>query len=133
MGALNLQIAPTFWTLARKLRSPTTVLRRPTTHNATPRRNGHPLSIADRAARLAVAYLSRMPKCAFDPCIPTRGTKVPNRPEWLHEIKYDGYRLIVQREGQRVRLFTRNGYDWSAFRSSSRPHLEIARAPCDQR
>jgi bifunctional non-homologous end joining protein LigD len=50
---------------------------------------------------------------AFDPCIPTRGTRVPNRPEWLHEIKHDGYRLIVQREGKRVRLFTRNGYDWS--------------------
>jgi bifunctional non-homologous end joining protein LigD len=42
-----------------------------------------------------------------------RGTKVPNRPEWLHEVKHDGYRLIVQREGKRVRLFTRNGYDWS--------------------
>jgi bifunctional non-homologous end joining protein LigD len=34
-------------------------------------------------------------------------------PEWLHEIKHDGYRLIVQRQGKRVRLFTRNGYDWS--------------------
>jgi hypothetical protein len=30
-----------------------------------------------------------------------------------HEIKHDGYRLIVQRDGGRVRLFTRNGYDWS--------------------
>jgi bifunctional non-homologous end joining protein LigD len=29
------------------------------------------------------------------------------------EIKYDGYRLIVQRERKRVRLFTRNGHDWS--------------------
>ncbi|MFL6815952.1 MAG: DNA ligase, partial [Bradyrhizobium sp.] len=27
--------------------------------------------------------------------------------------KHDGYRLIVQREGKRVRLFTRRGYDWS--------------------
>jgi bifunctional non-homologous end joining protein LigD len=54
-----------------------------------------------------------MPKCAFEPCIPIRGIKVPNRPECLHEIKHDGYRLIVQREGKRVRLFTRNGYDWS--------------------
>ena len=26
---------------------------------------------------------------------------------------HDGYRLIVQREGERVRLFTRNGHDWS--------------------
>jgi hypothetical protein len=26
-------------------------------------------------------------------CLPTRGTKVRAGPEWLHEIKYDGYRL----------------------------------------
>ena len=54
-----------------------------------------------------------MPKSAFEPCIPTRGTAVPDRPEWIHEIKHDGYRLIVQREGKRVRLWTRNGHDWS--------------------
>jgi bifunctional non-homologous end joining protein LigD len=34
-------------------------------------------------------------------------------PLWVHEIKHDGYRLIVQRDGKRVRLFTRNGYDWT--------------------
>src|SRR6476661_6020997 len=55
-----------------------------------------------------------MRKTAFQPCIPTRGTQVPAGPEWLHEIKHDGYRLIVQREGSRVRLFTRNGNDWTA-------------------
>src|SRR3982751_4514763 len=49
----------------------------------------------------------------YQPCIPTRGTKVPSGPDWLHEIKHDGYRLIVQREGKRVRLLTRRGYDWS--------------------
>ena len=62
----------------------------------------------------SAAYLCRA--CLnpyFEPCIPTRGTKVPDRPEWIHEIKHDGYRLIVQREGKRVRLFTRNGHDWS--------------------
>ena len=37
----------------------------------------------------------------------------PDRPEWIHEIKHDGYRLIVQRDDKRVRLFTRNGRDWS--------------------
>jgi anaerobic glycerol-3-phosphate dehydrogenase len=30
-----------------------------------------------------------------------------------HEIKYDGYRVIVSREGKTVRLFTKNGHDWS--------------------
>jgi hypothetical protein len=54
-----------------------------------------------------------MLKSPYQPCIPTRGTKVPAGPDWLHEIKHDGYSLIVQREGKRVRPFTRNGYDWS--------------------
>ena len=40
-------------------------------------------------------------------------TKVPDRPEWIHEVKQDRYRLIVYREGKRVRLFTRNGHDWT--------------------
>jgi bifunctional non-homologous end joining protein LigD len=50
---------------------------------------------------------------AFEFCIPTRGTKVPDRPEWLHEVKYDGYRLRVERNGDRVRLITRSGDDWT--------------------
>jgi bifunctional non-homologous end joining protein LigD len=31
----------------------------------------------------------------------------------VHEIKHDGYRLIVRRDGNRVRLYTRRGYNWS--------------------
>jgi bifunctional non-homologous end joining protein LigD len=54
-----------------------------------------------------------MLKSQFEPCIPSRGTKVPVGAEWLHEIKHDGYRVIVQREGKRVRLWTRNEDDWS--------------------
>jgi bifunctional non-homologous end joining protein LigD len=54
-----------------------------------------------------------MVKHNFAPCIPTRGTEVPATPEWFHEIKHDGYRLIVYRDGQRVSLLTRNGYDWA--------------------
>jgi ATP-dependent DNA ligase len=44
-------------------------------------------------------YLTGM---KFEPCIPTRGTKVPAGPDWIHEIKYDGYRLIVVRDGDRI-------------------------------
>jgi bifunctional non-homologous end joining protein LigD len=29
-------------------------------------------------------------------------------------VKHDGFRLIVSRDGDRVRLFTRNGYDWTS-------------------
>jgi len=49
----------------------------------------------------------------FLPAIPTRGTMAPSSPDWIHEIKYDGFRLIVHRDGDRVRLLTRNGHDWS--------------------
>jgi bifunctional non-homologous end joining protein LigD len=31
----------------------------------------------------------------------------------VHEIKHDGYRLMVRRNGARVRCFTRNGHDWA--------------------
>jgi ATP-dependent DNA ligase len=31
----------------------------------------------------------------------------------VHEIKHDGYRLIVRRDGDTVRLFTRRGHDWA--------------------
>ncbi len=49
----------------------------------------------------------------FEFCIPTTGKKVPAAPEWFHEIKYDGYRLRVQRDGESVRLVTRGGHDWT--------------------
>ena len=51
---------------------------------------------------------------AFDFCIPTRGSKVPHSPDWHHEIKYDGYRVRLERDGNRVRLISRNGYDWTS-------------------
>jgi bifunctional non-homologous end joining protein LigD len=54
-----------------------------------------------------------MRRVEFAPCLPTRKTSVPAGPDWIHEIKHDGYRLTVQRDGQRVRLFTRNGHDWT--------------------
>jgi len=54
-----------------------------------------------------------MPKSQFEFCIPTVGKAVPTGAEWFHEIKYDGYRLRVERDGDRVRLITRGGYDWT--------------------
>jgi len=34
--------------------------------------------------------------------------------DWLHEIKYDGWRLLARKHGRDVRLFTRGGVEWSA-------------------
>src|SRR5262245_21215362 len=49
----------------------------------------------------------------ISPCLPTPSRRARSGPEWVHEIKHDGYRLIVRRDGNRVRLYTRRGYNWS--------------------
>jgi len=49
----------------------------------------------------------------IEPCLPTLGHAVPSGPQWVHEIKHDGYRLICRREGDRVRVFSRRGTDYT--------------------
>jgi hypothetical protein len=39
--------------------------------------------------------------------LPTKADNVPAGPNWIHEIKYDGYRMLVVREQDRVRLISR--------------------------
>ena len=47
------------------------------------------------------------------PCQPTRADQPPRTPNWIHEIKHDGYRLMVRRDSSGIRLITRNGNDWT--------------------
>ena len=37
----------------------------------------------------------------------------PDGDDWLHEIKYDGYRIAARVDDGGVRLFSRNGLDWT--------------------
>ena len=39
--------------------------------------------------------------------------KPPEGDGWLHEIKFDGYRLMAAIEGESIRLLTRSGLDWT--------------------
>src|SRR6185437_16371101 len=39
--------------------------------------------------------------------------EIPAGNEWLHEIKYDGYRLHARIDGKQVALLTRTGLDWT--------------------
>jgi bifunctional non-homologous end joining protein LigD len=43
--------------------------------------------------------------------LPTKADKVPAGPDCVHEIKYDGYRMMVIRDQDRVRLISRAGND----------------------
>src|SRR5262245_14723870 len=48
------------------------------------------------------------------PCLASPATEVPTGPQWAYEIKHDGYRFIVRKDGNRVFAFTRNGHDWTS-------------------
>jgi bifunctional non-homologous end joining protein LigD len=53
-----------------------------------------------------------MPK-EIEPCLATLVAEVPQGDVWLHEIKWDGYRLIAFRHNGKTRLATRRGHDWT--------------------
>ncbi len=48
------------------------------------------------------------------PCLPTLIDKLPVGPQWVHEIKWDGYRVSVYVAGGKATARTRNGHDWTA-------------------
>ncbi|MBR0884264.1 bifunctional non-homologous end joining protein LigD [Bradyrhizobium japonicum] len=49
----------------------------------------------------------------FEYCVPKVAQVVPTGPDWLHEIKYDGYRGRIERDGDRARLLSKSGLDWA--------------------
>ena len=55
----------------------------------------------------------RRPSGFIEPCQPSKVARPPSGLLWVHEIKHDGYRLMVRRYGSRVRCFTRGGHDWA--------------------
>jgi ATP-dependent DNA ligase len=49
-----------------------------------------------------------------EPCLPSPADRPPTGPNWIHEIKHDGFRLMARRDAAGIRLLTRNGHDWAA-------------------
>jgi len=49
----------------------------------------------------------------IEPMLATLVSSAPTGEKWLHEIKFDGYRLLARIEAGRVKLLTRSGLDWS--------------------
>jgi bifunctional non-homologous end joining protein LigD len=47
------------------------------------------------------------------PQLATLKTKAPKGDLWLHEIKYDGYRVQLHVDSGKKKVFTRNGLDWT--------------------
>ncbi|RWJ04467.1 MAG: ATP-dependent DNA ligase [Mesorhizobium sp.] len=66
-------------------------------------------------ARRATSARDRpsVPAGAIPPLLPTLVDRVPQGPTWLHEIKWDGYRIGVYLDRGKVKILTRNLHDWT--------------------
>jgi bifunctional non-homologous end joining protein LigD len=104
-----------------------------------------PAPAAGRRAAKAPALRARPAKAAAPPegaapaklpltLAPQLATLVDRAPpgdEWLYEIKFDGYRLLARIEGGDVRLYTRNGNDWtSKLKGLAEALAALALPPC---
>jgi len=50
----------------------------------------------------------------IEPCLAKLADKPPRGGRWVHEIKFDGYRLQARKSGEHVELLTRKGLDWTS-------------------
>jgi bifunctional non-homologous end joining protein LigD len=62
----------------------------------------------------------------IQPCSPIRAKEVPAGDAWLHEVKFDGYRVQAHKVGSQVVIYSRNGHD---FTERFLPSTAAARAP----
>jgi ATP-dependent DNA ligase len=56
---------------------------------------------------------SETPLGFIRPELPILVSEPPTGEGWVHEIEYDGYRILVVMDRDRIRAFSRNGNDWS--------------------
>jgi bifunctional non-homologous end joining protein LigD len=65
------------------------------------------------------------------PCLATLHAKPPEGAQWVHEIKFDGYRIQAHLDHGAVSLFTRTGLDWSERFGDAIP-AALARLPVER-
>ena len=83
------------------------------TDHAARERAGRQAACAGQLAKLGGAKKGILP-AFLEPSLATLADTAPEGAEWIHEIKLDGYRLQARIEGDRVKLLTRKGLDWTA-------------------
>ena len=88
---------------------------------ARSRKRGPTLDLTAQAAALTGARTTPL-RPDFKPQLATLRTAPPRGDDWLHEVKWDGSRMLASSDDGEVKLRSRNGLDWSA------KFPEIARA-----
>jgi bifunctional non-homologous end joining protein LigD len=56
-------------------------------------------------------FRPRLPIISIEPCLPSLAKAPQTGPDWIHEIKHDGFRVLARRDGKKVRLTSRKGKD----------------------
>ncbi len=82
------------------------------TVSGTPGRAGEDASCSDGLRELPGARRNDFPS-VLTPQLTTLVARTPSGDDWLHEIKYDGYRILGFKNNSGVRLITRRGNDWT--------------------
>ena len=81
------------------------------------------LSASQTFSKTTLRSSSRAPIPAFRPFqLCTLTDTIPTGPGWIFEMKFDGYRAQIAVQGSDVRVYTRNGHDWTdQFKSILKP------------
>jgi bifunctional non-homologous end joining protein LigD len=85
------------------------------------------------ASPIERARKSRLPDFVA-PQLATLVDRVPQGDDWLHEIKFDGYRILCRISNGRISLITRNRQDWTerlSFLAQAATELPVERALLD--
>jgi bifunctional non-homologous end joining protein LigD len=94
---------------------PRAVPRAATPASANPARSARPR--AGEPSSLSVAEVPGARRAALPafiaPQLATLVARAPAGDQWLHELKFDGYRILARLAQGRVRLLSRNGRDWT--------------------
>ena len=70
-------------------------------------------TLAAKALPAKAGKVSKMPGFT-PPQLATLSTDMPKGAQWVHEIKFDGYRMISHIHNGNVKIYSRNGKDWTA-------------------
>ncbi len=87
-------------------------------------RKGRRKDWARKAMALTGAKKAKAPGGPFEPQLAKLGDAPPSGAQWIHELKWDGYRILATATEGQVQLWSRNALDWTAKLPDIREAIE---------